>query len=95
VLINSCLLAVAIRPLRIASRDTTPKSSSTSRSSSSTERNGLRISEVNVLESSCSSSVRQVVVLPVPMSPVRTMKPSLRRIACSSWLIASSCDSLR
>jgi len=49
---------------------------------SSTERNGLRIRDVKTLVSSCSSSARQLVVLPVPMSPVRTMKPSLRRMAC-------------
>ena len=83
------------RPDRIASFDTTPKLSSTSRSSSSTDKNGLRMSAVNVAWSNCSSSVRHNVVLPVPMSPVRTMKPSLRLIACHTCSSARSCDSLR
>ena len=52
----------------------------------------LNASAVNVLRSICSSKARHTVVLPVPMSPVTTMKPSRRRMAYCSRSNASPCD---
>jgi hypothetical protein len=78
----------------ISSRETTPNSCRISRSRSSSERNGFSTSAVNVFRSTCSRMARQSVVLPVPMSPVITTKPSRRRIAYCSNSNAFACDAL-
>ena len=53
------------------------------------------MSDANAVRSSRVSSARATVVLPVPISPVRTANPSRRAIVSRSVFSASSCDSLR
>jgi hypothetical protein len=93
--ISSCLLTAARRPAFHSSREITPKSCRIRFSRSSSDRNGLSTSAVNVVRSIRSSSARQSVVLPVPMSPVITTNPSRRRIAYCSSSNALACDWLR
>ena len=92
--VDQLLLADAARAARalISSREITPKSWRIRLSRSSSDRNGFSTSAVNVVRSICSSSARHSVVLPVPMSPVTTTKPSRRRMAYCSSSNALACD---
>jgi hypothetical protein len=69
-----------------------PMSSILSRSSRVTKGSGTKV--LNVLRSSCDRTARHSVVLPVPISPERTMSPSRRRMPAPSASKAARCEAL-
>ena len=86
--------AMTLEAYMSASTDITPKSSSSIFSRSSRDTNGSGTSVQNVFRSSPSSTLLHRVVLPVPGSPVSTIKPSRRRMPARRASNVGPCERL-